>query len=136
MVAMPVALLIVTSDSAYAELYKYVDPITGSVEYTTQPKKGAVRVSDGGNLSEVSTGNKAASITFRERALSLKTGMPSSDVEKLLGKPLFTNARTFGSATKKPWNGVSWNYRSMNGQLTVTFYLDDSKLFVNDWVWN
>ena len=132
---MPIALLSGTANLACAEIYKYVDPATGLVQYTNQPKQGAVRMNSGDTLSEMGVASKE-SITFRERALALKTGMPSSDVEKLLGKPMFTNARTFGSATKKPWNGVSWNYRSMNGQLTVTFHLDDGKLFVNDWVWN
>ena len=46
--------------SAHAEIYKYIDPVTGAVEYTNQPKKGAVRMSTGDTLSEMGTGNKAA----------------------------------------------------------------------------
>ena len=46
--------------TAQAEIYKYVDPATGAVEYTNQPKKGAVRMSSGDTLSEMGTGNKAA----------------------------------------------------------------------------
>ena len=42
------------------EIYKYVDPATGAVEYTNQPKKGAVRMGNGDTLSEIGTGNKAA----------------------------------------------------------------------------
>lgn len=43
---------------AQAEIYKYVDPVTGAVEYTNQPKKGAVRMGGGDTLSEIPTGNK------------------------------------------------------------------------------
>ncbi len=46
--------------TAQAEIYKYVDPVTGAVEYTNQPKRGAVRMSTGDTLSEIGTGNKAA----------------------------------------------------------------------------
>ena len=46
--------------AAQAEIYKYVDPATGAVEYTNQPKKGAVRMGNGDTLSEIGTGNKAA----------------------------------------------------------------------------
>lgn len=45
---------------AQGEIYKYVDPATGAVEYTNQPKKGAVRMNSGDTLSEMGTGNKAA----------------------------------------------------------------------------
>ena len=43
--------------AAQAEIYKYVDPATGAVEYTNQPKKGAVRMGNGDTLSEIGTGN-------------------------------------------------------------------------------
>ena len=46
--------------NAQGEIYKYVDPATGAVEYTNQPKKGAVRMGNGDTLSEIGTGNKAA----------------------------------------------------------------------------
>jgi hypothetical protein len=46
--------------AAQGEIYKYVDPATGAVEYTNQPKKGAVRMNSGDTLSEMGTGNKAA----------------------------------------------------------------------------
>ena len=42
---------------AQAQIYKYVDPVTGAVEYTNQPKKGARRL-DSDNLSEIPTGNR------------------------------------------------------------------------------
>ena len=45
--------------AAQGEIYKYVDPATGAVEYTNQPKRGAVRMSTGDTLSEIGTGNKA-----------------------------------------------------------------------------
>ncbi|MBL8311450.1 MAG: hypothetical protein JNL19_13580 [Burkholderiales bacterium] len=43
---------------AQSEIYKIVDPVTGAVEYTNQPKKGAVRMSSGDTLSEIPIGNK------------------------------------------------------------------------------
>jgi hypothetical protein len=46
--------------AAQGEIYKYVDPATGAVEYTNQPKRGAVRMNSGDTLSEMGTGNKAA----------------------------------------------------------------------------
>ena len=46
--------------AAQGEIYKYVDPATGAVEYTNQPKKGAIRMNSGDTLSEMGTGNKAA----------------------------------------------------------------------------
>ncbi len=55
-----VTLSLLASVSAQAEIYKYVDPVTGAVEYTNQPRKGAVRTNMGDTLSEIPTGNKAA----------------------------------------------------------------------------
>lgn len=42
---------------ASAQIYKYVDPATGAVEYTNQPRKGAQRMNLDGSLSEIPTGN-------------------------------------------------------------------------------
>lgn len=42
---------------ANAQIYKYVDPVTGAVEYTNQPRKGAQRMNLDGSLSEIPTGN-------------------------------------------------------------------------------
>ena len=50
--------LILAAGSVHAQIYKYVDPVTGAVEYTNQPKKGAVRMGGGDTLSEIPTGNK------------------------------------------------------------------------------
>lgn len=55
LVALCSALAAVTG--AQAQIYKYVDPVTGAVEYTNQPKKGARRL-DSDNLSEIPTGNR------------------------------------------------------------------------------
>lgn len=43
---------------AHAQIYKYIDPVTGAVEYTNQPKKGASRMDSADTLSEIPTGNK------------------------------------------------------------------------------
>ena len=53
-------LSLLASVSVQAEIYKYVDPVTGAVEYTNQPKKGAMRMNSGDSLSEIGTGNKPA----------------------------------------------------------------------------
>ena len=53
-----VTLSLLASMSAQAEIYKYVDPVTGAVEYTNQPKKGATRMNTADSLSEMGTGNK------------------------------------------------------------------------------
>lgn len=42
---------------AHAQIYKYIDPVTGAVEYTNQPKKGASRMDSADTLSEIPTGN-------------------------------------------------------------------------------
>ena len=55
-----VSLALAFAAAAQSEIYKYVDPATGAVEYTNQPKKGATRMSTGDTLSEMGTGNKAA----------------------------------------------------------------------------
>ena len=55
-----IALALLAVGAVQAEIYKYVDPATGAVEYTNQPKKGAVRMSTGDTLSEIGTGNKAS----------------------------------------------------------------------------
>jgi hypothetical protein len=52
-----VAAILMASGTTQAEIYKYVDPVTGAVEYTNQPKKGAVRTNMGDTLSEIPTGN-------------------------------------------------------------------------------
>lgn len=59
--------------SAQAEIYKYVDPATGAVEYTNQPKRGAVRMNAGDTLSEIGTGNKAAKNKNGTAATSMAT---------------------------------------------------------------
>lgn len=57
-IALMVSASLFVSTAAQAEIYKYVDPVTGAVEYTNQPKKGAVRLNTGDTLSEIPTGNK------------------------------------------------------------------------------
>ena len=54
------SLVLAVAVNAQAEIYKYVDPATGAVEYTNQPKRGAVRMNTGDTLSEIGTGNKGA----------------------------------------------------------------------------
>jgi Domain of unknown function (DUF4124) len=52
------ALSLIASVAAQGEIYKYVDPATGAVEYTNQPRKGAVKTNMGDTLSEIPTGNR------------------------------------------------------------------------------
>ena len=56
--ALPLAASLVASAAAHAEIYKYVDPATGAVEYTNQPKRGATRMNGSDTLSEIPTGNR------------------------------------------------------------------------------
>lgn len=56
--AVSTALLLLAAVSVHAEIYKYVDPATGAVEYTNQPKRGAIRMNSGDTLSEIPTGNR------------------------------------------------------------------------------
>ena len=57
-IALSLFATVVASASAHAEIYKYVDPVTGAVEYTNQPKKGASRMNASDTLSEIPTGNR------------------------------------------------------------------------------
>ena len=38
---------------AVGEIYKYVDPATGALEHSNQPKRGAIRMNSGDTLSEI-----------------------------------------------------------------------------------
>jgi hypothetical protein len=53
-----VAATLFAASISEAQIYKYVDPVTGAVEYTNTPKKGAVRMGGGDTLSEIPTGNR------------------------------------------------------------------------------
>ena len=78
-----VTLSLLVSASAQAEIYKYVDPVTGAVEYTNQPKKGAVRTNMGDTLSEIPTGNKATRGTTVKvsTASNLNSGSAAASVD-------------------------------------------------------
>lgn len=52
------ALPLLVSASAYAEIYKNVDPVTGAVEYTNLSKNGALRINPSDTLSVIGPGNK------------------------------------------------------------------------------
>jgi Domain of unknown function (DUF4124) len=78
-----VTLSLLAAASAHAEIYKYTDPVTGAVEYTNQPKKGAVRTNMGDTLSEIPTGNKAskgATVKVSTSA-NLNSGSSSASVD-------------------------------------------------------
>jgi hypothetical protein len=81
--ALFVTLSLLATASAHAEIYKYTDPVTGAVEYTNQPKKGAVRTNMGDTLSEIPTGNKAAKgATVRvSTSGNLNSGSSSASVD-------------------------------------------------------
>ena len=61
--AVSLAVMLVASAPSWAQIYKIVDPVTGAVEYTNQPKKGAVRMNTGDTLSEIPTGNRSGKAT-------------------------------------------------------------------------
>lgn len=54
-----------------AEIYKYVDEESGAVQYTNQPKKGAVRMNTGDSLSEMTPSDQKRFPTAEERAKTL-----------------------------------------------------------------
>lgn len=138
---------------AHAQIYKYIDPVTGIVEYTSQPKKGASRMDAVDTLGETPSADRATTLhprevsalrhknapttteDFRRRSLELQAGLTSESVEKLLGKPSRTAAKTFGARTKSPWNGIEWRYDSGTGWLSVNFQREKNLLFVNSWNW-
>ena len=78
-----VALSLLASVPAQAEIYKYVDPLTGAVEYTNQPKKGALRMNPGDSLSEMGTGNKPSrGATVKVSTISnLNSGSAAASVD-------------------------------------------------------
>ena len=78
-----VAHSLLASVSAHAEIYKYVDPVTGAVEYTNQPKKGAMRMNAGDSLSEIGSGNKPAKgATVKVSTISnLNSGSAAASVD-------------------------------------------------------
>ena len=78
-----VTLSLLAAASAQAEIYKYVDPVTGAVEYTNQPKKGAMRMNAGDSLSEIGSGNKPAKgATVKVSTISnLNSGSAAASVD-------------------------------------------------------
>jgi hypothetical protein len=63
---------------ADAQIYKYVDPATGAVEYTNQPRKGAKAMNLDGTLSEIPTGNNTRTVggakSKEPRAVNVSSG--------------------------------------------------------------
>jgi hypothetical protein len=75
----------VAASLSFAQIYKYVDPATGAVEYTNQPKKGAVRMGGGDTLSEIPTGNRPAKNKNGEaRAVKISA---NSGINESTGRP-------------------------------------------------
>lgn len=75
------AAALLASVQSTAQIYKYVDPATGAVEYTNVPKKGAVKMGGGDTLSEIPTGNrpnKAKSGSGEARTVQTSTGFNNS----------------------------------------------------------
>ncbi|MGL4231361.1 MAG: DUF4124 domain-containing protein [Casimicrobium sp.] len=64
---------------ASAQIYKYVDPATGAVEYTNQPKKGAKKMELDGTLSEIPTGNTAKKANGQPRAVNVSASSTSNN---------------------------------------------------------
>jgi hypothetical protein len=70
---------------ANAQIYKYVDPATGAVEYTNQPRKGAKAMNLDGTLSEIPSGNRRSANAPRSVSVSsapnLSTARPEASVD-------------------------------------------------------
>jgi hypothetical protein len=83
----------------------------------------------------------------QDKAIKLEPGMSQAEVVLLLCKPDETSARTFGSDTSKPWNGVVWDYLwgpgiywanrpNPHDALTIVFEKDVNDWIVNSWFWS
>jgi hypothetical protein len=77
------ASMMATASVGQAEIYKFVDPTTGAVEYTNQPKRGAIKMSTGETLSEIPTGNRAN----KPKNTEAKTVKVSTGTNENAGKP-------------------------------------------------
>lgn len=69
------------ANGASAQIYKYVDPVTGAVEYTNQQRKGAQKMNLDGTLSEIPTGNRKSNGTAARSVAVSNSGNASN------GKP-------------------------------------------------
>jgi hypothetical protein len=84
--ALLIGVSLLATVAVHAEIYKYVDPVTGAVEYTNQPKRGAIRMSNGDTLSEIPTGNRpnkskagAGTATVNGRTVNTSTNESSGN---------------------------------------------------------
>jgi hypothetical protein len=81
------------SNQAVSQIYKYVDPVTGAVEYTNQPRKGARAMNLDGTLSEIPSGNRKST----PRAVNINNSSNNSS-----GKP----EASVDSSTQKTRDGT------------------------------
>jgi hypothetical protein len=64
--------------------------------------------------------------------IKLKTGMTSTEVIEIFGKPKRTSATTCGTAAGKPWSCIIWYY----GDITPSLFFSegpDGVLYLNSW---
>jgi hypothetical protein len=74
----------------------------------------------------------------QDKALKLQPGMTQDQVQALLGRPDETAARTYGSQTPRPWNGIEWTYRWGGWRakrLQIVFEHGTESWLVNSWKW-
>jgi hypothetical protein len=82
-----------------------------------------------------------------DKSLKLEPGMTQSQVVSLLCTPDETEARTFGSNTQNPWEGVMWTFHwgsgiwRLNGSnphdtLTIIFEKESETWAINSWQWS
>lgn len=83
----------------------------------------------------------------QDKALKLEPGLTQDEVTLLLCKPDETSARTFGTETPKPWNGIVWIYHwgpgirwfdrpNPHDTLTIVFEKGANAWVVNSWLWS
>jgi hypothetical protein len=72
LISLSTAATMALSFGVSAQIYKYVDPVTGAVEYTNQQRKGGQRMNLDGTLSEIPTGNKR-SANSQPRAVAISS---------------------------------------------------------------
>lgn len=66
------AALALMQQQAVAEIYKYVNPATGAVEYTNQPKRGGVRMNASDTLAEIGIKGRGESPAYRAQIAQQK----------------------------------------------------------------
>lgn len=107
-----VATLLLLTGTASAAIYKYVNPSTGDVEYTHQPKAGSVPLSQGDtirHLNEHSSSQQRRLPSKNESNPVADAASSYVEVAELAGATYSVNTRAFsGGAALGVWIMANW----------------------------